>query len=187
MPSLATATRRRAVRAVGAEGRQGARHVGWQRPCRVWQRRGSPWLNASNMNHVPGESGLPAREIEDGRGEGRGDDGTQLARGAGGRRRELAVSISFRTILLAGVAVAVAAALASIRSVLLRLFVSMFSIAVFSPVVDGNGAAAPWSRRLCATLLVLAIVIVIGGVVLVLLGAVVDGVANLQRGPAGAG
>ena len=133
------------------------------------------------MNHVPGESGLPAREIEDGRGEGRGGDGTQLGRSAGERRRELAVSISFRTILLAGVAVAVAAALASIRSVLLVILVSVFSVAVLSPVATAMERRLGWSRRLASIALVLAIVIVIGGVALLLLQAVSGALRGLSH------
>jgi hypothetical protein len=45
------------------------------------------------------------------------------------------VSLSIRTILLVAGVVAVAWALASIASVLLVIFVSVFSIAVLSPVV----------------------------------------------------
>jgi predicted PurR-regulated permease PerM len=118
------------------------------------------------MNHVPGESGLPARDAEGGRVE---------------RHRELAVSISFRTILLVGVAVAVAAALASIRSVLLVILVSVFSVAVLSPVATAMERRLGWSRRLTSIALVLAIVIVIGGVALLLLQAVGGALRGLSH------
>src|SRR6476646_5627823 len=58
-----------------------------------------------------------------------------LRAGQGGRT-ELEVSVSIRTILLVAGVVAVAWALTSIASVLLVLFVSLFSVAVLSPVVS---------------------------------------------------
>ena len=72
--------------------------------------------------------------------------------GAGGspadtRRRELGVSISVRTILLVAVVVAAGAALVSIKSVLLLLFVSVFSVAVLSPVATAMQRRLGWSRR----------------------------------------
>ena len=52
-------------------------------------------------------------------------------------RREIGVSISIRTILLAAIVVAVGASIASIRSVLLVIFVSGFGVAVLSPLATG--------------------------------------------------
>jgi predicted PurR-regulated permease PerM len=95
-------------------------------------------------------------------------------------RREVDVSISIRTILVVAAVVAVALALASIGKVLLLIFVSAFSIAVLSPVVDAMERRLRWSRALCATVLVLGIAIVGIGVVLVLLQAIVDGVRNFS-------
>ena len=91
-------------------------------------------------------------------------------------RREVVVSISIRTILIVAAIVAIAFALGSIGDVLLLFFVSMFSIAVFSPVVEAMERRLPWSRALCATVLVLGTVMLCIGFVVVLLGAVVDGV-----------
>jgi predicted PurR-regulated permease PerM len=95
-------------------------------------------------------------------------------------RREVDVSISIRTILVVAAVVAVAFALASIGKILLLIFVSTFSVAVLSPVVDAMERRLPWSRALCATVLVLGIAIVGIGVVLVLLQAIVDGVRNFS-------
>ena len=95
-------------------------------------------------------------------------------------RREVEVSISIRTILVVAAVVAVAFALASIGKVLLLIFVSIFSVAVLSPLVDAMERRLPWSRALCATVLVLGMAIVGIGVVLVLLQAIVDGVRNFS-------
>jgi predicted PurR-regulated permease PerM len=95
-------------------------------------------------------------------------------------RREVEVSVSIRTILVVAAVVAVAFALVSVGKVLLLLFVSTFSVAVLSPVVDAMERRLPWGRALCATVLVLGIAIVGVGFVLVLLQAVVDGVRNLS-------
>ena len=81
------------------------------------------------------------------------------------------LSISIRTILLVGAAVALAWALASVADVLLTIFVAVFCVAVLLPVV-GSLERRGWSRRLACTVLVLALVIVIGVVVLVLAQAV---------------
>ena len=89
-----------------------------------------------------------------------------------GSRRELGVSISIRTILLVAVVVAAGAALASIKSVLLLLFVSVFSVAVLSPVATAMERRLGWSRRVCSTVLVLGIVGVIAAVALVMVQAV---------------
>jgi predicted PurR-regulated permease PerM len=95
-------------------------------------------------------------------------------------RREVEVSISIRTILVVAAVIAVALALASIGKVLLLIFVSAFSVAVLSPVVDTMERRLPWSRALCATVLVLGIAILGIGAVLVLLQAIVDGVRNFS-------
>ncbi|HET9119678.1 MAG TPA: AI-2E family transporter [Solirubrobacterales bacterium] len=95
-------------------------------------------------------------------------------------RRELAVFISIRTILLVGVAVAIAWALASIGSILLLIFVSIFSVAVLSPVVDAMERRVTWSRSLCSTVLVLGIIVVVGVALLVLLQPLVDAVRNFN-------
>jgi predicted PurR-regulated permease PerM len=88
------------------------------------------------------------------------------------RRRELVVRISIRTILLVAVVVAAGAALASIKSVLLLLFVSVFSVAVLSPVASAMERRLGWSRRVCSMVLVVAIVVVIAAVALVMVQAV---------------
>jgi predicted PurR-regulated permease PerM len=86
--------------------------------------------------------------------------------------REVNVSLSLRTILLVAGIAAVAWALASIANVLLVIFVSLFSVAVLSPVVSAMERRFGWSRGLCSTVLVLAIVVVIGVVALVLVQAI---------------
>jgi len=95
-------------------------------------------------------------------------------------RRELAVFISIRTILLVGVAVALAWALASIGHVLLLIFVSIFCVAVLSPVVDWMERKLGWNRATCSTVLVLGIVVVVGVVLLILLQPIVNGVRHLN-------
>jgi predicted PurR-regulated permease PerM len=87
-------------------------------------------------------------------------------------RRELNVSLSLRTILLVASVIAAAWALASIANVLLVIFVSLFGVAVLSPVVSAMERRLGWSRGLCSTVLVLAIVLVIGVVALVLVQAI---------------
>jgi predicted PurR-regulated permease PerM len=86
--------------------------------------------------------------------------------------REVNVSLSLRTILLVAGIAAVAWALASIANVLLVILVSLFSVAVLSPVVSAMERRFGWSRGLCSTVLVLAIVVVIGVVALVLVQAI---------------
>jgi predicted PurR-regulated permease PerM len=100
------------------------------------------------------------------------------ADGAGGR--ELAVFISIRTILLVGVAVALAWALASIGHVLLLIFVSIFSVAVLSPVVDLMERRLPWNRAVSSTVLVIGIVVLTGVALLILLQPIVDAVRNFN-------
>jgi predicted PurR-regulated permease PerM len=98
----------------------------------------------------------------------------------GTRGRELAVFISIRTILLVGVAVALAWALASVGHVLLLIFVSIFSVAVLSPVVDLMERRLPWSRAVSSTVLVLGIVLITAVALLILLQPIVDAVRNFN-------
>jgi predicted PurR-regulated permease PerM len=93
------------------------------------------------------------------------------AAAASGRSR-VEVSISMRTILLVAGAVAIALALASIASVLLTIFVSIFGVAVLSPVVSFMERRLRWSRALCSTVLVIGTLVVLGVIVLVLAEAV---------------
>ncbi len=106
-----------------------------------------------------------------GRREASGGNGV-VGRNAGdARRRQLDVSISLRTILLAAVVITAGMALASIKSVLLLLFVSVLCVAVLSPVATAMERRLGWSRRACATVLVLALVVVIAVVALVIVQA----------------
>ena len=94
--------------------------------------------------------------------------GSDLSSGAGHAGRPgVEVSISIRTILLVAASWPSPGRSASIGDVLLLFFVSVFSIAVLSPVVDAMERRLPWGRALCATVLVLGIVILVGVVVLV--------------------
>jgi predicted PurR-regulated permease PerM len=95
-------------------------------------------------------------------------------------RTEIDVSLSVRTILLVAGVVAIAWALASIAGVLLMIFVSIFSIAVLSPVVTAMERRLGWSRGLSAAVLVLAIVIVLGAVALVVVQAIVGAVREFS-------
>jgi predicted PurR-regulated permease PerM len=98
----------------------------------------------------------------------------------GTKGRELAVFISIRTILLVGVAVALAWALASIGHVLLLIFVSIFSVAVLSPVVDLMERKLPLNRAVSSTVLVLGIVLLTAVALLILLQPIVDAVRNFN-------
>jgi predicted PurR-regulated permease PerM len=95
-------------------------------------------------------------------------------------RTQLEVSVSIRTILLIAGVVAIAWALASIANVLLIILVSVFSVAVLSPVVSVMERRLRWSRKLCAAVLVLATVIVLGAVVLVVMQAAVSAVRDFS-------
>jgi predicted PurR-regulated permease PerM len=97
------------------------------------------------------------------------------------RRPDVGVRISIRTILLVAATVVVIAALASIRSVLLVLFVSVFSVAVLSPPATAMERRFGWSRRVCSMVLVLAIVIVFAAVALVMVQAASDAVRGLSH------
>jgi predicted PurR-regulated permease PerM len=91
-------------------------------------------------------------------------------------RADVVVSISVRTLLVAAGIVALAGALASIGSALLMILVSVFSVAVLSPVVTAMERRLRWSRALCATVLVLGMVVALAAVVLVLAQAMGDAV-----------
>jgi predicted PurR-regulated permease PerM len=95
-------------------------------------------------------------------------------------RPDVVVSLSIRTLLLAAGGVAVAWALASIGSALLMILVSVFSVAVLSPVATAMERRLRWSRALCSTVLVLGIVIAIAVVVLVLVRAISDAVSGFS-------
>jgi predicted PurR-regulated permease PerM len=91
-------------------------------------------------------------------------------------RTDVEVRISIRTILLIAGVVAIAWAMASIANILLVIFVSVFSVAVLSPVVGVMERRLHWSRGVCSTMLLLATVIVMGAVLLVLAQAIGDAV-----------
>ena len=95
-------------------------------------------------------------------------------------RSDVVVSISIRTLLLVAGGVALASALASIGSALLMILVSVFSVAVLSPVASAMQRRLRWSRALCSTVLVLGIVIAIAVVVLVLVQAISDAVSGFS-------
>ncbi len=97
-------------------------------------------------------------------------------------RREVDVFIPIRTILLLGGAVALAWALASIGDVLLLILVSIFSVAVLSPVVAVMERRLRWNRAVCSTVLVVGLLIVVGGALLVLLQSMVDAVHGFGEG-----
>ena len=99
----------------------------------------------------------------------------------GSGRTKLEVSISIRTILLVTAAVAIAWASTSIASVLLVILVSLFCVAVLSPVVTAMERRFGWSRGLCSTVLVLVIVLAVGVVTLVLAQAVSGAVRDLNN------
>jgi predicted PurR-regulated permease PerM len=96
------------------------------------------------------------------------------------RRREVAVVISVRTILLVGAAVALAWALASIGQVLLLLLVSIFSVAVLTPVVDAMERRLPWGRAICSSLVVIGLAFLVAVALLILLQPVIDGVRGFS-------
>ena len=98
----------------------------------------------------------------------------------GTRGRELAVFISIRTILLVGVAVALAWALSSVGDVLLLIFVSIFCTAVLSLVIDLMERKLPWSRAVSSTVLVIGIVALTAVALLILIQPFVDAVRNFN-------
>ena len=96
-------------------------------------------------------------------------------------RHEVEVSISIRTVLLLAAVVAIAWAVVSIANVLLVIFVSLFSVAVLSPVVAAMQRRSGWSRGTCSGVVVLTILIVIGAGLLVLVQAMSDSVRQLSH------
>jgi predicted PurR-regulated permease PerM len=96
-------------------------------------------------------------------------------------RNGLEISISIRTILQIGAAVALAWALTSIAGVLLVIFVSVFSAAVLLPVVGAMESRLGWSRGWAAGVLVLGIVLVIGVTVLILVQAMSGAVSGFSH------
>jgi predicted PurR-regulated permease PerM len=91
-------------------------------------------------------------------------------------RPDVVVAISVRTLLLAAGGIALALALASIGSVLLIILVSVFSVAVLSPVATEMEQRLHWSRPVCSTVLVLGILMVLAVLLLVLIQAIADAV-----------
>jgi predicted PurR-regulated permease PerM len=87
-------------------------------------------------------------------------------------RSEINVSISIRTILLIAAVVAVAWALASIANILLVILVSLFGVAVLSPVVSAMERRSGWSRGWCSAVLVLVIVLLTAILALILVQAI---------------
>lgn len=96
-------------------------------------------------------------------------------------RADVEVSLSIRTVLLVAGVVALAYALVSISNVLLVVLVSVFGVAVFSPVATAMEQRLGWSRGLCATVLVLVILVIIVVVVLVLAHATSGAVRGLSH------
>jgi predicted PurR-regulated permease PerM len=95
-------------------------------------------------------------------------------------RSEITVSISIRSILLVAAVVVVAWALASIANVLLVILVSLFSVAVLSPVVSSMQQRSGWSRGWCSAVLVLAIVLLAAVFALVLVQAMSSSVRGFS-------
>lgn len=96
-------------------------------------------------------------------------------------RSEINISISIRTILLIAGVVAIGWALASIANVLLVIFVSLFGVAVLSPVVSAMERRLGRSRGWCSTVLVLAIALVLGVVALILVQAISGSVRGFSN------
>jgi predicted PurR-regulated permease PerM len=129
----------------------------------------------SAVTNAEGDAPVATTPVETSGAQAAVRDGAEGNR-ADTRRREFGIYISIRTILLTAVVVAAGVALASIKSVLLLLFVSVFSVAVLSPVATAMERRLGWSRRVCAMVLVFAIVVVIAAVALVMVQAVSGGV-----------
>jgi predicted PurR-regulated permease PerM len=100
--------------------------------------------------------------------------------GDGGRPR-VEISISIRTILLVGAAVALAWALSSIGNVLLLIFVSLFSVAVLSPVVSWIERRTGWKRGVSASVLVAGTVIFLAVVLLIVIAAISGAVRDFSH------
>jgi predicted PurR-regulated permease PerM len=102
------------------------------------------------------------------------------SRARGTDRTEVEISVSVRTILLVAGVAAIAWAVTSVASVLLVIFVSVFSIAVLSPVVTAMERRLGWSRALCSAVVLVGIALVIGAVVLVVVQAMVGAVRDFS-------
>ena len=96
-------------------------------------------------------------------------------------RRDVEVSLSVRTVLLVAGVVAIAYALVSISNVLLVVLVSVFGVAVLSPVASAMEQRLGWSRGLCATVLVLSTLLLIGVAVLAVAHAAGDAVRGFSH------
>jgi predicted PurR-regulated permease PerM len=96
-------------------------------------------------------------------------------------RPDVEVSVSIRTVLLVAGAVAIAYALVSISNILLVVLVSVFGVAVLSPVVTAMEQRSGWSRGLAATVLVLVTLVIIGVAVLVLAHATAGAVRGFSH------
>ena len=106
----------------------------------------------------------------------------EASSGAGhGARARAEVSVSLRTMLAAAAVVVATWALASIRSVLLVIFVSVFGVAVLSPVVAALERRTGRSRKVCATVLLLGMVIVFAAVALVITQAITGAVRGFSH------
>ena len=73
--------------------------------------------------------------------------GADVSPGDDPRRREVAVSISIRPIVLVGAAVALAWELTGVGQVLLLILVSLFSIAVLAPEAHRDRRLEPTTLR----------------------------------------
>jgi putative effector of murein hydrolase len=100
-------------------------------------------------------------------------------------RSDVEVSVSIRTVLLVAGAVAVAYALVWISNVLLVVLVSVFGVAVLSPVATAVEQRLGWSRVLSATVLVLVTLLAIAGNADALRGRFYRVLTDLQNGVAG--
>jgi predicted PurR-regulated permease PerM len=131
---------------------------------------------AGSCRHSPAEVGV----IHPGRHDQQTDASEPSTAATDTGRPKVEITISIQTVLLVAGTAAIAWALASIRNALLVILVSVFSVAVLSPVVTFMERRLGWRRGLCAAVLVLGIVIVIGAVVLVLVQAISDTVRGFS-------
>ena len=95
-------------------------------------------------------------------------------------RPDVVVSISVRTLLVAAGSSRSRGRSRRSGASLLVIFVSVFSVAVLSPVATAMERRLGWSRGLCATVLVLGIVIAIAAVLLVLAQAISGAVRDFS-------